>query len=83
LKGEENLKFVGITKRWFLNVASIVVVILVTVSIALLFSMRSYYYSAAAITLDTYSSEEIASSLNLYGDTSEKGFETAGRKFVE
>lgn len=77
------MKFVGITKRWFLNVASIVIIILVAVSVALLFSLRSYYYSAAAITLDSYSSEEIASSFNLYGDTSEKGFETAGRKFVE
>ncbi|MBQ2847965.1 MAG: HAMP domain-containing histidine kinase [Clostridia bacterium] len=77
------MKFVGITKRWFLNVASIVVIILVSVSVALLFSLRSYYYSAASMTLDSYSSEEIASTLNLYGDTSEKGFETAGRKFVE
>lgn len=77
------MKFVGIGKRWFLNVASIVILILVAVSFALLFSLYSYYYSAAAITLDTYSSEEIASTLNLYGDTSEKGFETAGRKFVE
>lgn len=77
------MKFVGIAKRWFLNVASIVILILVAVSFTLLFSLYSYYYSAAAITLDTYSSEEIASTLNLYGDTSEKGFETAGRKFVE
>lgn len=77
------MKFVGIAKRWFLNVASIVILILVAVSVALLFSLYSYYYSAASITLDTYSSEEIASSLNLYGDTSSSGFETAGRKFVE
>lgn len=77
------MKFVGITKRWFLNVASIVIVILISVSVALLLSLRSYYYSAAAITLDSYSSEEIAASINLYGDTSENGFVTAGRRFVE
>ncbi len=77
------MKFVGITKRWFLNVASIVIIILVAVSVALIFSLRSYYYSAASITLDAYSYDEIASSINLYGDTSQNGFETAGRKFLE
>ncbi len=77
------MKFMGIGKRWFLNVASIVIVILVTVSVALIFSLRSYYYSAASITLDSYSYDEIASSINLYGDTSQNGFESAGRKFIE
>ena len=77
------MKFMGITKRWFLNVASIVIVILITVSVALLFSLRSYYYGVAAMTLDSYSADEIASNFSLYGDAASDGFEKAGRDFVE
>ena len=62
------MKFVGITKRWFLNVASIVIVILVTVSAALFLSMRNYYYGLADMTLDSYSADEIASNFNFFSD---------------
>lgn len=77
------MKFMGITKRWFLNVASIVVVILITVSVVLMLSLRSYYYGVADMTLDVYSADEIASSFSHYGDASSDGFEKAGRDFVE
>ncbi|MBQ8015301.1 MAG: HAMP domain-containing histidine kinase [Clostridia bacterium] len=77
------MKFIGITKRWFLNVASIVIVILVVVSIVLLFSMRSYYYGVASMALDAYSADEIASTFSLYGDETSGGFEAAGREFIE
>lgn len=77
------MRFVGITKRWFLNIASVVVLILLTVSFALLLSLRSYYYSVANLALDSYSSEEISASFNLYGDAATDGFRAAGRSFVE
>lgn len=77
------MKFVGITKRWFLNVASIVILILITVSLLLLFSMRSYYYGVASMALDSYSADEIASTFNRYGDSSSGSFEAAGREFIE
>lgn len=77
------MKFMGITKRWFLNVASIVVVILVTLSVVLLFSMRSYYYGVASMALDSYSADEIASTFSLYGNSASGGFEAAGREFIE
>ncbi len=77
------MRFVGITKRWFLNIASVVVLILITVSFALLLSLRSYYYSVANLALDSYSAEELASSFNLYGDAATDGFKSAGRNFVE
>ena len=62
------MKFVGITKRWFLSVASVVILILISVSVALLLSIRSYYYSVADMALDSYSAERISSSFKLYGD---------------
>lgn len=77
------MKFVGITKRWFLNVASIVIVILVTVSAALFLSMRNYYYGVADMTLDSYSADEIASNFNFFSDAASGGFEAAGREFIE
>lgn len=77
------MKFMGITKRWFLNVASIVIVILIAVSVVLLISLRSYYYGVADMTLDAYSADEITASFSLYGDASSNGFEKAGRDFVE
>ncbi len=77
------MKFVGITKRWFLSVASVVVLILVSVSIALLLSFRSYYYSVADMALDAYSAEVISSNFRHYGDAATDGFKTASRNFVE
>lgn len=51
------MKFVGITKRWFLSVASIILAILITVALSMFLSFRSYYYGFADMTLDSYSSE--------------------------
>ena len=72
----------NITKRWFVNVASTVVVILLTVSVLLILSMKNYYYGVASMALDSYSSDKVASSFSLYEPTS-SGFESAGRNFVE
>lgn len=77
------MRFMGITKRWFVNIASVVVLILITVSFALLLSMRSYYYSVANLALDSYSAQELSASFSLYGDAATDGFRTAGRNFVE
>ena len=77
------MKFVGITKRWFLNVASIIIMVLIVASVLLLFSMRSYYYGVASMALDSYSADEIASTFNRYGDEASGGFEAAGRDFIE
>ena len=76
------MNYLSITKRWFINVASIVIVILLTVSVLLLLSMRNYYYGVASMALDSYTSDKIASTLSLY-DASSSGFESAGREFVE
>ncbi len=77
------MKFMGITKRWFLNVASIVIVILITVSVALLFFMKNYYYGVADMTLNSYSADEITASFSHYGDAASDGFENASREFIE
>jgi len=77
------VKFMGITKRWFLNVASIIIVILIAVSVALFFSLKNYYYSVADMALDSHSKEEVESSFNLSMDSSTGGFEAAGRSYIE
>lgn len=77
------MRFVGITKRWFLNIASVMAFILIFVSLAILISFRSYYYSVANLALDSYSAQELSASFNLYGDAATDGFRTAGRNFVE
>lgn len=76
------MNYLSITKRWFINVASIVIVILLSVSVLLLLSMRNYYYGVASMALDAYSSDKIASSFSRY-EASSSGFEKAGRDFVE
>ena len=76
------MNYQGITKRWFINVASTVIVILLTVSVILILSMKNYYYGVASMALDAYSSDKLASTFSLYESTY-SGFETAGRAFVE
>ena len=76
------MKFVGITKRWFLNVALIVIAIVISVSLVLAFSLKNYYYGVAEIALDNYSADEISSSFTLYGVEDSESFEAAGRSFI-
>lgn len=76
------MNYLSITKRWFINVASTVVVILLSVSFLLILSMKNYYYGVASMALDAYSPDKIASTFSLYESTS-SGFETAARDFVE
>ncbi len=76
------MNYLSITKRWFVNVASVVIVILLTVSVVLILSMKNYYYDIASMTLDSYSSDKLSSTFSLY-DSTYAGFETAGRDFVE
>lgn len=77
------MKLTGITRRWFRNVASIVVVILLTLSIALYVIFRNYYYDSVERTLDYYTADEITAAFSLYGDSSNNGFENASRNFIE
>lgn len=77
------MKFVGITKRWFLNVALIVFVILLTVSVTMIVSFRNYYYSVADMALDAYTAKEISTAFNYYGETKPENFELAGRHYIE
>ena len=77
------MKYFSITRRWFLNVASIIVVILIAVSAVLFFSLRNYYYSVADMALDSHSANEVISSINLSMESSSGNFEAAGRSYIE
>lgn len=76
------MKFVGITKRWFLSVASIILAILITVALSMFLLFRSYYYGFADMTLDSYSGDEMTAVLNLYADSNSSSFETAASEYV-
>lgn len=76
------MKFVGITKRWFLSVASIIMAILIIISFSMFLSFRSYYYGFADMTLDSYSADGMTTALNLYGNSGTSGFELAAREYV-
>ncbi len=76
------MKYMSIMKRWLLNVASIVLVILIVVSVSLFMIIRNYYYGAAKMTVEAMTSEEISSIFNMYG-ASTSGFENAAREYCE
>ena len=76
------MKYVGITKRWLLNVASIVIAILVCVSLLLFFLLRTYYYGGAKMTIESVSADELSTVFKLYG-ASNSGFKAAARDYVE
>lgn len=76
------MRFKGITKRWILSVASIVLVILMVVSLFVFYLARNYYYGTARRTVENLTPSEISSVFSLYG-ASISGFEDSARDYVE
>ncbi len=76
------MKYMSITKRWLLNVASIVLAILIVVAVLLFLIIRNYYYGAARMTVEIMTPEEITSMFGMYG-ASASGFESAAREYCE
>lgn len=76
------MKFRGITKRWFVDVALMVIIILLIVASTLIVSLRNYYYGAVEMTLDSYSGDKLASMFSLYGNE-KSGFAVVGRELIE
>ncbi|MBR3620963.1 MAG: sensor histidine kinase [Clostridia bacterium] len=76
------MKYMSITKRWFLTVASLVFVILVAVAFLVYGLILNYYYGAARMTVEAMNAGEINSIFSLYG-ASTAGFEDAARNYVE
>lgn len=76
------MKDMSIMKRWMLNTASLMLVILIVVSVLVFSLMRNYYYGAAQMTVEVLDASEINSIFSLYGASS-TGFEDAARDYVE
>ena len=72
----------SIIQRWLRNVASIMLVIIIAVSILIFMFLRSYYYGAARMTVEELSPSKMSSLFGLYG-ASNTGFEDAARDYVE
>lgn len=73
----------GITRRWMKDILSVIVVIVLSVSIAACVFVKTYYYSSIKNVLDTNSGELITTFFNIYGSNTEDGFAVAGREFIE
>lgn len=73
----------GITRRWMKDILSVVIVLVLSVSVAACVFVKSYYYSSIKNVLDTNSGELITTFFNIYGSNTEDGFAVAGREFIE
>ena len=76
------MKYMSITKRWFLTVASLVFAVLVAVAFLVYSLVMNYYYGAARMTVEAMNAGEINSIFSLYG-ASNSGFEDAARNYAE
>ncbi len=76
------MKYMSITKRWFLTVASLVFAVLVAVAFLVYSLVMNYYYGAARMTVEAMNAGEINSIFSLYG-ASKSGFEDAARNYAE
>ena len=76
-------KIGGITKRWLKDIFSVILVLVLSVSVAACLFIRTYYYTSIKNVLETNSGELITTFFNIYGANSEDGFAIAGREFIE
>ena len=76
------MKYRRLSRRWFTNVALVILLILIIVAVALFLFIRSYYYDTARMKVEVMTQDEIHSVFNLYG-ASTSGFDLAARDYVE
>lgn len=76
-------KIGGITKRWLKDIFSVILVLVLSVSVAACLFIKAYYYTSIKNVLETNSGELITTFFNIYGANSEDGFAVAGREFIE
>lgn len=76
-------KIGGITKRWLKDIFSVIIVLVLSVSVAACLFIKAYYYTSIKNVLETNSGELITTFFNIYGANSEDGFAVAGREFIE
>ncbi len=73
----------GITKKWVIDVVSIVVVVMLIVSVALIFIVQRSYYSTVETVLDSNSGDMINTFFTIYSSENSKNFAMTGRAFIE
>ena len=60
-------KIGGITKRWLKDIFSVILVLVLSVSVAACLFIRTYYYTSIKNVLETNSGELITTFFNIYG----------------
>ncbi len=72
---------VGLTKRWFIQTATIIIAVLLIVCIAVGFLIRNYYYSSVERKISSYSNSIVDTYFESY-TVNEKSFEAGARAYI-
>lgn len=72
----------GITKRWFLNSLSLIILILIVIEVSLAFFIQNFFYSGVTRTLYSKASSLSTVFIN-YEENSEGEFNARAREYVE
>lgn len=77
------MKSGGITRRWVLNMLTIVVLLLVIFSITIMITVKNYYYSSVEMMLSSQYSDTVVSYFSSYIGSTEDVFENGAREYIE
>lgn len=72
---------VGLTKRWFIQTATIIIAVLLIVCIAVGFVIRNFYYSSVERKISSYSNSIVDTYFKNY-TVNEKSFEAGARAYI-
>ena len=73
-----NLKLHGITRRWIVNVISVIAVVVVIIEVLMGVFIRTYYYETAHSNAN-----ELCQGFSLLATVSRQDFRTAARQYIE
>lgn len=78
----KSLKFEGITKRWLMNIVSVIFAVLILVFIVAVFSLKTYYYNSAESILNSGAS---TAAVNYFSSNLDSGtsLEASASKFID
>lgn len=72
---------VGLTKRWFVQTATILIAVLLIVCIAIGFTIKNYYYSSVERKISSYSNSIVDTYFESY-TANDRNFEAGARAYI-
>ncbi len=73
----------GITRRWFIEVVSLIFAILLVTATVLVVILARSYYGTVETTLSSNANDMVTLFFSRYGSTTGEGFAASGREFLE